>query len=75
MKEKRISFGSNEAGHLYELAMEHMCQQWESCGSCSYLRERLDKFLGKKEVNAIKRILRRNGYCSKLKSKQKINGK
>ena len=66
--EKRISFGFYEAAHLYELAMEHMCKHWENCGTCSHLQARLDKYLGKKEVAAIKKLLRKNGYCNKLKN-------
>lgn len=65
---QRISFGHHEMGHLYEMALEHMCTTTDNCGVCSHLQGRIEKFLGPKEVRSIKKILRKNGYCNKLKS-------
>jgi hypothetical protein len=66
MAKDRISFDRYFMAHLYEMSLEHMCDVRE-CATCEYLQKRIEKYLGKKEVNAIKRILRKNGYCNKLK--------
>lgn len=64
---KRISFNENDAGHLYELALEHFQPK---CYTCNKIKGRLEKFIGKKEVDDKTKIIKRNGYCNKLK---KIN--
>ncbi len=64
-KVKRISFDEHRIAHLYELSIEHMCKNWESCSTCEDLHKRIEKFLGKKTVVAIKRIIKKNGYCNK----------
>jgi len=63
---KRISFDEHRIAHLYEMAMEHMCLQWESCFVCEDLKKRIEKFLGKEMVSGIKRIIKKNGYCNKM---------
>jgi len=65
---KRISFDEYGAGHLYELALEHFCDEpGGGCGECTKIKGRLEKFLGEKEVKAITRTIKKNGYCNKLK--------
>lgn len=66
---KRISFDEDSAGHLYELALEHFCvEENAGCHTCTKIKERLEKFIGEKEVKAITRTIKNNGYCNKLKS-------
>jgi len=60
---KRISFQETDASSIYELAVEHFQPE---CFHCADLKKRLEKFLGLKEVNRIKRLIRKNGYCNKL---------
>lgn len=67
----RISFDKYQAGHLYELSLEHMCLHSESCFLCGTLKKRLEKFLGIKEVRYVKKLLKKNGYCNKLLNNQK----
>ena len=62
---KRISFDEHHAAHLFEMAMEHMCEM-KLCGTCSHLYKRLSKFVGKTKTAHIRKILRENGYCNKL---------
>ena len=64
MKEKRISFNFWNAYHLYELAAEHF---QEHCFGCDNIKKRLEKFLGAKDVRRIRAVIRKNGYCNKLK--------
>jgi len=64
MKQKRISFEQHSMAHLYEMSLEHLCAK--ECDTCSNLKKRIETFLGKKEVDAIKRLLRKHGYCNKL---------
>lgn len=63
---KRITFDENYAAHLYELALEHFCVGSIDCGTCAVIKSRLEKFIGKKEVLSITRIIKKNGYCNKL---------
>ena len=64
---KRISFDENSAGHLYELALEHFCAEPNGgCATCTRIKERLEEFLGEKEVKAITKVIIKNGYCNKL---------
>ena len=57
--EKRISFSKYDAGHLYELALEHFVKE---CWRCDTIKKRLEVFIGKKEVAFIKRIIKKNPY-------------
>lgn len=67
-KDKRISFDFYRAAHLYELSLEHFCVGKKgNCFTCENVKERLEKFLGKKDVEYTKRLLRKRGYCNKLK--------
>lgn len=66
---KRISFDDHHAAHLYELAAEHFCDGDAGCFTCTRLRERLEAFLDPKEVRAIRRNLKKRGYCNKLTKK------
>lgn len=66
MKNKRISFDWNHTAHIYEMILEHLCDN-ELCGTCESLQKRFRKFLGKKEVDAITKLIKKNGYCNKLK--------
>jgi len=58
----RISFNEHDIAHLYELALEHFCVE-EECWQCLNIKKRIEKFIGVKEVNRIKRIIKKNGYC------------
>lgn len=62
---KRISFNEWDAYHLYELAAEHF---QEKCFGCDTIKKRLEKFLGPKQIKEIRKVLKKNGYCSKLKN-------
>ena len=70
--EKRISFEKHFAHHIYELSLEHFCTEasGEHCYTCNRIKTRLEKFLGKEAVKHITRIIKKNGYCNKLKFKQ-----
>ena len=70
MSQKRISFDRHHAAHLFEMAMEHLCHM-QNCFTCEVLYKRLSKFVRAKETKEIRKILRKNGYCNKLKG-QKI---
>lgn len=61
----RISFSRYDAAHLYELAVEHFCVSKEegACAVCLVLKERLEKFIGEKEVKHIRRQIKKHGYC------------
>ena len=63
---KRISFNDYDAFHIYELMLEHFCG---SCVECERLKNRLEKFIGKKAVKAAIKIIKKNGYCNKLKKR------
>ena len=65
---KRISFNHSDAHHLYELALEHFCvyKYDGDCYQCGNLKKRLEKFLGKKDVRYVKRIVKKNGYCDHI---------
>ena len=59
MRNKRISFNEFSCAHLYELALENFT---EGCYECKRLKERLEKFIDKKEVARIKRDLKKYPY-------------
>jgi len=65
----RISFSAYDATHLYELALEHFCVSKKEgrCPLCSILKERLEKFIGKKVVQSIRRQVRKYPYSKKGK--------
>lgn len=67
----RISFDKYHAAHFYELAYEHLCLIKNDCHTCRYLQQRIEKFLGKKETESIKKLLKNNGYC-KNKNRLKL---
>ena len=58
--EKRISFTEHYATHIYELCLRHFQR---NCGSCGTIKERLEKFMGRKSVNWVKRQVKRRPYC------------
>ena len=62
---RHISFSQYDAAHLYELALEHFEVSKEEgvCALCIELKNRLEKFVGQKEVQRIKRLVRKHGYC------------
>ena len=66
MNKKRISFDFYFASHIYEMMLEHLCDE-ELCGTCELIQRRFKKYLGKKEVTAIYKLIKKNGYCNKLK--------
>lgn len=66
---KRISFDVYDASELYELCLEHF---QDGCFSCEEKKKRLEKFIGPEEVKIVKRIIRKTGYCNRLK---KMNNK
>ena len=59
MKNKRISLSEYDATHLYELALENFKPK---CGDCIYLKKRLEKFIGEKEVRSVKRQIKKYPY-------------
>jgi hypothetical protein len=56
---KYIKFNENKAKHLYELAYEHF---QPLCPECELIKKRLEKFLGKKNVNWVKEIIKKYPY-------------
>ena len=65
---KRISFDEDDMAHLYEMALEHLCHpETHKCFTCEKLRKRIQTFLGDKTSQRIYRVLKRNGYCNRLK--------
>jgi len=54
-KSSRISFTEQDSKHLYELSLEHF---QEGC-----LKNRLENFIGKKDIKKIKDSVNKNGYC------------
>ena len=67
-EKKRITFNQYYASHIYEMIIEHLCVDFKgNCGTCEEIDRRFKKFLGKKEVKAIVRLIKKNGYCNKLK--------
>lgn len=65
-KPKRISFDEHHAIHLYELALEHFCDGPSGCYTCQRLKDRLESFIGPKNVKSVTRTIKKNGYCNKL---------
>ena len=60
---RRISFSIDDASHIYELALENFQVDKDCpCFGCLAIKERLEKFIGEKEVKEIKRIIKRNPY-------------
>ena len=58
---KHLTLNEYTATHLYELAHNNFLKK---CTDCEQLKERLEKFIGDKQVRAIKRILKKNPYGS-----------
>ena len=69
---KRISFSQYDCDHLYELAYSHFCF---GCAECDHLKARLEKFIGKKEVAALKKILKKHPYCKANERENKTKNK
>lgn len=61
----RISFSKYDAAHVYELALEHFCVSKKEgvCEVCLVLKRRLEKFIGEKEFERIRRQIKKHGYC------------
>ncbi|OGI78109.1 hypothetical protein A3C57_01810 [Candidatus Nomurabacteria bacterium RIFCSPHIGHO2_02_FULL_33_12] len=59
-KSSRISFTEQDSKHLYELSLEHF---QEGCFFCDKLKNRLENFIGKKDIKKIKDSVNKNGYC------------
>ena len=67
---KRISFSEADAMHIYELALEHFCDMpLKACAQCVIIKDRLECFIGSVNRDVIKKTIRKNGYCTKLKGK------
>ena len=64
MKNTRISFDKYHANHIYELMLEHL---QSGCVTCEHIDSRFKKFLGDKETRYIVRLIKKGGYCNKLK--------
>src|SRR3989344_2965906 len=62
--ERRISFSTYDAAHLYELALEHFCISKDEgvCHVCLAVKIRLEKHIGKKEVDRIRRQTKKYPY-------------
>lgn len=63
MKTRRISFTDYDIAHLYELSVENF-QVFENgcCPQCKLIKDRIEKFLGEKEVNKIKKVVKKYPY-------------
>ena len=63
-KTRRISFSQYDAAHVYELALEHFCVSKDEgiCPLCLVVKKRFEKFIGEKEVNRIRRQVRKHPY-------------
>jgi hypothetical protein len=59
-KSNRISFSKYDSNHLYELSLEHF---QEGCFVCNKLKKRLQDFIGKKNVQQIRNVIKKGGYC------------
>ncbi len=57
MRVKRISFNESDAAHIYDLALNNFQVSRDDgiCVQCKALNKRLEKFIGRKDVVAIKR--------------------
>jgi hypothetical protein len=55
----RITFDEYDAEHLYELSLQNF---QDGCYQCEKIKNRLEKFIGKKEVRRLKRIVKNNPY-------------
>ena len=60
MKHKRISLYDYDCEHLYELSLQHFQKE---CGECQRIKKKVEKFIGKKEVAWVKRIIKNHPYC------------
>jgi len=56
---KYIKLNEYQASHIYELAYENF---QTGCYGCNRLQQRLEKFIGDKEVKAIKRTIKKCPY-------------
>lgn len=63
-KNKRITFDKYDAKHLYELTLENF---QKGCYNCNKIKERLEKFIGDKDVKHIKEIVKKYPYCNDKK--------
>jgi len=63
---KRISFNTYDISHLYELSVEH-AYACKGCYECEHLMDRMEKFIGKKETNRIKKVINKRPYCRGIK--------
>lgn len=63
-KSSRISFSQSDAAHLYDLALGNfqVSKKEGICALCEMLKKRLEKFVGSKEVRAIKYRNKKYGY-------------
>jgi len=58
-KKERISFSKYHASHIYELCLPNFQKH---CIGCRMIKERLEKFLGEKEVGRIKYLVKKYPY-------------
>ena len=65
--EPRITLSCMDAAHLYELALQHfqVSRSEGICFLCLQLKKKLEKFIGKSEVNRIKKTVNLYPYCKK----------
>jgi len=71
---RRLPFQEEDVRHLYELALEHFCDEPDGgCATCTRIKARMEKFMGAKDVKEITRTIKRNGYCNKLACKVQPN--
>jgi len=82
MKKKRISFDEYDAIHVYEYLRFYWEEEfleypeWKKlgkfggCPQCINIGERLEKFIGEKEIKEVEKYLRE--YRRKYKGRQKL---
>jgi len=71
---RRLPFQEEDVRHLYELALEHFCDEPNGgCATCTRIKARMEKFMGEEDVKAITRTIKKNGYCNKLACKVQPN--
>ena len=79
MKKKRISFDKYDAIHIYEWLRFYwdgyfkkypkdrkIMNKFGNCPQCTIIGERLEKFIGKKEIEQVK------GYLKDINNKTKL---
>lgn len=73
MKQRRISFSEYDANRIYEWKLALNQGLGESCCEwCSYLEERLEKFIGKKDAEHLQKLVKKNPYFKKPRDKDKL---